>query len=255
MILRRVIEHFRRQEWTAIAIDFVIVVLGVFVGIQVSNWNAARADIARGAAYLQRIGADVDADLAAYDDRLKFWGEVADYGAAGLSFAETGAANGRSQWELLLGYFQASQVAELVTTSATWDEMRGAGDLGLVADLSLRSELARYYTYAGNPALSERPAYRVRVREVVPLDVQNYIWSDCYGSDSHARQWFVNCAPPIDEARARAIVDQIRADAGLIGELRYWMSTMRVATRISNDRVAFATALKAKIEEKLAGGK
>ena len=35
MILRRVIGHFRRQEWTAIAIDFVIVVVGVFVGIQV----------------------------------------------------------------------------------------------------------------------------------------------------------------------------------------------------------------------------
>ncbi len=30
MILRRVIGHFRRQEWTAIAIDFVIVVVGVF---------------------------------------------------------------------------------------------------------------------------------------------------------------------------------------------------------------------------------
>jgi len=28
MILRRVIEHFRKQEWTAIAIDFLIVVVG-----------------------------------------------------------------------------------------------------------------------------------------------------------------------------------------------------------------------------------
>ncbi len=35
MILRRVIGHFRQQEWAAIAIDFVIVVVGVFVGIQV----------------------------------------------------------------------------------------------------------------------------------------------------------------------------------------------------------------------------
>lgn len=42
MILRRVISHFRKQEWTAIALDFVIVVVGVFVGIQVSNWNEER---------------------------------------------------------------------------------------------------------------------------------------------------------------------------------------------------------------------
>ncbi len=44
MILRRVIAHFRKQEWTAIALDFLIVVVGVFVGLQVNNWNAARAD-------------------------------------------------------------------------------------------------------------------------------------------------------------------------------------------------------------------
>jgi len=46
MILRRVIKHFRNQEWTAISLDFLIVlivVIGVFVGLQVSNWNDRRA--------------------------------------------------------------------------------------------------------------------------------------------------------------------------------------------------------------------
>ena len=42
MILRRVSAHFRKQEWTAIALDFVIVVAGVFIGLQVANWNAVR---------------------------------------------------------------------------------------------------------------------------------------------------------------------------------------------------------------------
>lgn len=42
MILRRVMEHLRRQDWTAVAIEFVIVVLGVFVATQVSNWNEER---------------------------------------------------------------------------------------------------------------------------------------------------------------------------------------------------------------------
>jgi hypothetical protein len=47
MILRRVIAHFRKQEWTAISLDFVIVVVGVFVGLQVNNWNEARSDQAQ----------------------------------------------------------------------------------------------------------------------------------------------------------------------------------------------------------------
>jgi hypothetical protein len=33
MILSRVIEHMKKQHWTAIAIDFFIVVFGVFIGI------------------------------------------------------------------------------------------------------------------------------------------------------------------------------------------------------------------------------
>ena len=41
MILRRIIQHLRKQEWTAIAIDFVIVVLGVYVAVWVGNLQAS----------------------------------------------------------------------------------------------------------------------------------------------------------------------------------------------------------------------
>ncbi|MEO1029359.1 MAG: hypothetical protein AAFX02_09920 [Pseudomonadota bacterium] len=34
----------KAQNWTAVGIDFVIVVVGVFIGLQVANWNTARAD-------------------------------------------------------------------------------------------------------------------------------------------------------------------------------------------------------------------
>jgi hypothetical protein len=36
MILRRVISHFRKQEWTAIFPDLVIVLLGDFASVEVS---------------------------------------------------------------------------------------------------------------------------------------------------------------------------------------------------------------------------
>jgi len=55
MLLRRVIEHVKHQNWTAVALDFVIVVMGVFIGIQVSNWNEARADHEEGRQLLTRL--------------------------------------------------------------------------------------------------------------------------------------------------------------------------------------------------------
>ena len=39
MILSSVVKHVREQNWFAVGVDFLIVVVGVFIGIQVSNWN------------------------------------------------------------------------------------------------------------------------------------------------------------------------------------------------------------------------
>jgi hypothetical protein len=63
MILRRVIQHVKKQEWTAIWIDLVIVVVGVFIGIQVANWNEARRDREVEREYLDRLRQEIAAIL------------------------------------------------------------------------------------------------------------------------------------------------------------------------------------------------
>ena len=55
MLLRRVVAHARRQDWMAIAIEFVLLVLGVFLGIQVANWNEARRGRTLEAEYIARL--------------------------------------------------------------------------------------------------------------------------------------------------------------------------------------------------------
>ncbi len=64
MILRRITANFRRQDWMAVVIELVIVILGVFIGIQVSNWNQARADAQLGHDYAKRLANDLNTDLA-----------------------------------------------------------------------------------------------------------------------------------------------------------------------------------------------
>ncbi len=44
MILRSLTKHVKDQNWFAVGLDFSIVVVGVFVGLQVSNWNENYAD-------------------------------------------------------------------------------------------------------------------------------------------------------------------------------------------------------------------
>ena len=252
MILRRLSQSLKEQNWTAISIEFILLVSGVFLGIQVSNWNADRVDANRGQAYLERIGDDLDADLAAYQDRVNFWGGVSVYGAKGLAYAETGDAKGATQWDLLLAYFQSSQVAEFYATDATFEELKSAGELGLIKDARFRQALAQYYSQAFNPALTERPRYREHVRGVIPLEVQSYIWMQCYSSDA-STQKMLPCKSPLDEKQTTVIVDAIRNDKVLMQELRYWMSTMQIAAIIGRDGITSAKSLRNNINAKHVG--
>ncbi len=44
MILQRISENVRSQNWFAVAVEFIIVVVGVFMGLQVQDWNEGRKE-------------------------------------------------------------------------------------------------------------------------------------------------------------------------------------------------------------------
>ncbi len=64
MILRRLTEHVKAQNWVAVGIDFAIVVIGVFVGIQVANWNEARVERELVRGHLSEIAEDLRTHLS-----------------------------------------------------------------------------------------------------------------------------------------------------------------------------------------------
>ncbi len=63
MILRSVMKHLRDQNWFAVLLDFLIVVVGVFIGIQVANWNEARANRSIAMGHLSEIAEDIQTHL------------------------------------------------------------------------------------------------------------------------------------------------------------------------------------------------
>jgi hypothetical protein len=67
MILRRLVENLKQQHWTGVFIELAIVVLGVFLGMQVSNWNAERVDRSAETRHLQEIAEDLRADIASFN--------------------------------------------------------------------------------------------------------------------------------------------------------------------------------------------
>jgi hypothetical protein len=63
--------RLREQDWIAVTIEFVLVVVGVFLGIQVSNWNDQRKQRATESAYLARIAQDARRDVVELDEIIR----------------------------------------------------------------------------------------------------------------------------------------------------------------------------------------
>ena len=249
MILRRVIGHFRKQEWTAIAIDFVIVVVGVFVGIQVANWNELEADKRLGRVYAERLTSDLGKDLVARR-------ALADYfGAVLASVERTNAllADPRSDAkDLVVSAYRASEINYSPPTRATWDEIVSSGDTGLLPRAALEGGVTDYY--ASDTArfvfdsLSDS-AYRHRVRTIIPLDLQKALREGCSDVRNETQEivgFMAECslaiAPGVIEATAAAL----RTDAAIQAELRYQYSEVFSArANISGDVVFLERALAA----------
>ena len=62
MLFRRIKAHVKKENWFAVFLDFCIVVLGVFIGLQVANWNETRANDRREKQVLQEILDDLRED-------------------------------------------------------------------------------------------------------------------------------------------------------------------------------------------------
>lgn len=66
MILRRFIKHVRNENWFAVSLDFMVVVIGIFIGMQVTEWNSDRKDRHLEDIYLERLARDIQDDFRAY---------------------------------------------------------------------------------------------------------------------------------------------------------------------------------------------
>ena len=76
MILRRITQHVKDQNWFAVGLDFFIVVVGILIAFQITNWSEVRKERALEAAYTERLHKEVmDLELVRKD--IVFWRQQA----------------------------------------------------------------------------------------------------------------------------------------------------------------------------------
>ena len=180
MILRRIIAHFRKQEWTAIFLDFVIVVAGVFVGMQVSNWNAARTTDQRSRVVTAQLVEDLHAEAWGFQYLLEYSDDVLKSAERALTLLEGRAP--RDDEALLIAAYRATQYREPRRRRSTYDELISTGEIGLIRDRALRDLAIQVYTTPMFDNIRQEGAlsrYREAFRMTVPIAVQRALSATC----------------------------------------------------------------------------
>ena len=144
MILRRLSSALRRQEWTTVVIEFVLVISGVLIALQVDNWNSDRQ--LRGQQAL--IQSKLRNDFELIDEALAL--ATANHAEIieALHTLKRAIARGEALQEedadIKLALNRGFQYWQVSYRSGTFIELLSSGRLDLIPDEGMRIALIRY---------------------------------------------------------------------------------------------------------------
>lgn len=216
MLLRRVIAHLRAQEWTAIAIDFVIVVVGVFIGIQVANWNESRKDRRVEHALLQRLHVETRELLAITREEFRLHRErvAPSVTANPVLFGQEPA---RPLTVRECEWIAGSHIYRRSTDELpVLDEMLATGQLNLIEDQKVKERLRKYILFRererSNHVERSNELFRLYSRHPEQITVARAPVEDGYEGgwtllSGEGFRWVINCN-----------VDNMRASSGFLND-------------------------------------
>lgn len=179
MLPRRLLNHVRNQNWTAITVELLVVILGVFIGLQVDNWNQSRIENNDAKSYYDRLIEDLRTNAASFQARQDYYQDVQAYGQSALDTLR--GSQDTSPTQFLIDAYQTSQVWQVFINRAAYDEILSVGAMNTIPDIDARSKLTNYYSaFEGiAPQLNTLSAYRETVRSYIPIEIQRTINANC----------------------------------------------------------------------------
>lgn len=173
MILRSIADAIRRQNWATVAIEFFIVVVGIFVGLQVDDWNQSRNDLALEQEYLGRLQVDTQWNI----DNFRSLESIFESKAAFIILLRKSPATElllTEPKEFLQGLNHSTYIALPAVRSATFSELASSGRTSLLQDVELRGELSSFYSeYRLMQEILDEPVgdYKQLIYESIPGNV------------------------------------------------------------------------------------
>jgi hypothetical protein len=252
MILRRIAESIRARDWFTVVIEFAIVVAGVFIGIQVANWNEARKFAAQEQSYLSQLRDEIANNNRAVEYQVQYTREVVAAGQRALAYLDSNGDCASDCADLLVDFFHSSQIWGSPNLFAKYRELER---LGFPSDAMVRDAVQAYYLYLeGWDAVNAfSPAYRETVRGHITPQAFLHLWGDCHVVlDGQLEQLLRGCVSDLDSLNTGAMLREIHADPVLKQQLQFWLGQNILAEVAYPAMQAYGEAAMAAVSGELA---
>ncbi len=141
MILRRLTTALRKQDWVTVLIETLIVMFGVFLGLQVNNWNQVRFERADTRNVLERLERDFELQLTRTDRSIGQQVLVLEATSRLITGIRTGNLDEQTLNEDVA---LVDSVSAFPGPSAAFQELVSTGRMRLIANGDLRDKLYEF---------------------------------------------------------------------------------------------------------------
>jgi hypothetical protein len=140
MILARLAHAIRTQNWFAVALEFVIVIAGVVIGFQITEWRGEQADRESEQIYLSRLYRDMEQSVCRIrqeQEGVREWNSRARVTLDALLNNDPDAVDD-SGFELVA----STRIQTGSPYRATLNELVSGGQMNLISNGTLRAHIA-----------------------------------------------------------------------------------------------------------------
>ena len=144
MITRRITQAVTQQNWSAALIELLIVVIGIFLGLQASSWYEGRAEADLETAILDRLKVDFENIRGETEAAIEFHQDIIDGLDRLRVVLDTGTISDGNRTAVLYSLGNVLSMDTGGGESATYQEMLASGRVRLLHDHDLVSALSEY---------------------------------------------------------------------------------------------------------------
>lgn len=144
MIARRMINALRRQDWTAVTIEFLLVLVGVLLAFQINEWASERQARADREAAMERLLYEAEDDVDYFRASVVDHQETIRDLSYALSQIQAGTWREADKSKMRTGLTTSVYLDVPTPPSSVYEDIVAAGMLGKIGDPQLRSAISVY---------------------------------------------------------------------------------------------------------------